>query len=381
MAKIRKIEKRTLPSGLTVYRAPYVDSAGKRRSQNFPTAKAAKAFLLTVGNELTQGTHTPSSQSPTIAVAGALWIAQCERQGLETMTIINYRQHIDLHIVPFIGETKLSALTPTAVHSFTDRLHEEGRSANMIRRVVVSLGSIFKEARRRGLISTAPTSGINRKKSDRDNPRPTIPSKTELKAIIIAATERGPRWGAFILTATFCGLRASELRGLRWADVDFSKKTIHVQQRADARNQIGKLKSKSGYRSIPTPPMVISALREWQLKCPKGALGLVFPNDHGKVASYLNILEQGYSPIQIAARVTTRRGEDQMAKYGLHALRHATASLWIEEGLNPKRIMTLMGHSSIQVTFDTYGHLFADADGDARAATNMQARLLGRSWQ
>ena len=51
-----------------------------------------------------QGAHTPSSLSPTVAQAAALWIAHCERRRLEAMTIVNYRQHVDLHIVPFIGD-------------------------------------------------------------------------------------------------------------------------------------------------------------------------------------------------------------------------------------------------------------------------------------
>jgi hypothetical protein len=54
----------------------------------------------------------------------------------------------------------------------------------------------------------------------------------------------------------------------------------------------------------------------------------------------------------------------EVPKYGLHALRHACASLWIEQGHNPKQIQTLMGHSSIKVTFDVYGHLFADNEAD-----------------
>src|SRR4051794_11230507 len=105
MARTRKIEKRILPSGLVSYRAPYIDATGARRSQNFATAKEAKAFLLTVGNELVQGTHTPTSLSPTVAEAAALWIAHCERRRLEPTTIANYRQHVRLHIVPFIGDT------------------------------------------------------------------------------------------------------------------------------------------------------------------------------------------------------------------------------------------------------------------------------------
>jgi integrase len=61
----------------------------------------------------------------------------------------------------------------------------------------------------------------------------------------------------------------------------------------------------------------------------------------------------------------------------MHSLRHACASLWIENGHNPKQIQRLMGHSSIKVTFDVYGHLFADTEADQRAAEALQARLLG----
>ena len=64
MAKTRKIEKRTLPSGLISYRAPYIDASGKRRSKNFECKSDADFFLLTVGNELVHGTHTPASVSP-----------------------------------------------------------------------------------------------------------------------------------------------------------------------------------------------------------------------------------------------------------------------------------------------------------------------------
>jgi integrase len=69
--------------------------------------------------------------------------------------------------------------------------------------------------------------------------------------------------------------------------------------------------------------------------------------------------------------------EKGAAKYGMHALRHACASLWIENGMNAKRIQKLMGHSTIQMTFDVYGHLFIDVDADQRAAEDIQARLLG----
>src|SRR5215216_1740164 len=103
----------------------------------------------------------------------------------------------------------------------------------MIKRVVRSLGAIFKEARRRGLSNVAPTVGLELDLPERDDPRPVIPTKAELQAIISSASARKSRWRALVLVAVFCGLRASELRGLRWADVDFEARQINVRQRAD----------------------------------------------------------------------------------------------------------------------------------------------------
>jgi integrase len=284
----------------------------------------------------------------------------------------SYEEHCDLHIYPLIGARKLSELTAPAVNAFADQLREQGRSPGMVRRVVGSLGAIFREAHRRGLSAVDPTAGIDLHLPDREDPRPVIPSKAELQAIIAGAEGR---WRPLVLVAIFCGLRASELRGLRWSDVNFESRHISVNQRADIYHKIGRLKSKSAYRSIPCPPIVINALREWKLLCPKGDLGLVFPAGSGKVEPLSNIMQRGFEPLQVAVGVINAEG---VAKYGMHALRHACASLWIEQGHNPKQIQTLMGHSSIKMTFDTYGHLFADAGADQRAAEDIQARLLGK---
>ena len=83
----------------------------------------------------------------------------------------------------------------------------------MITKVIRSLGAIFKEARRRGLSAVAPTVGLDLDLPDREDPRAVIPSKKELNAIINSAEGR---WRPLMLVAIFCGLRASELRGLRW---------------------------------------------------------------------------------------------------------------------------------------------------------------------
>jgi integrase len=381
------VRKRKLPSGLVRWRASYTDGAGVRRTKQFARKSDGEAWLVEICHDVARGTHTPGSISPTVREAGALWIKRCKEKKLEAMTIKGYEEHCELHIYSFIGAKKLSDLTVPAVNAFADQLRGAGRSAEMIKRVVRSLGAIFKEARRRGLSNVAPTIGLELDLPDRDDPRPVIPTKAELQVIIAgAAARKSSFWRALLLVAVFCGLRASELRGLRWADVDFDGRIINVTQRADASHKIGKLKSKMAYRALRLSPQVLNALREWKLACPRGGLDLVFPNGLGKVESYANLIDRGFSPIQIAAGVVAQKAapDDEgrpvtvtIAKYGLHALRHACASLWIEQGHNPKQIQTLMGHSSIKVTFDTYGHLFVDSEADQRAAEGVEFRLLG----
>jgi integrase len=143
------------------------------------------------------------------------------------------------------------------------------------------------------------------------------------------------------------------------------------------------------------PPVVIKALREWKVRCPKGERDLVFPNGIGRVERHANIMNRYFYLAQIAAGVTKKAvlrdknrkpvldadGHTQMivrAKYGLHAIRHFCASLWIEAGFSPKKVQVLMGHKSVVQTFDIYGHLFERRDRDHAKVLEIQRSVLGR---
>lgn len=146
-----------------------------------------------------------------------------------------------------------------------------------------------------------------------------LPTPHEIKRIVHAATGRAR---PILITAIFTGMRSSELRGLRWDDVDLKKGELHIRQRADRFNKIGKPKSEAGERTIPLGPLVVNTLKEWRLACPKGELGLVFPNTLG----HADIVSRYVWPTMVAAGVVDDKGE---AKYtGLHALRHFYAS-WL----------------------------------------------------
>ena len=112
--------------------------------------------------------------------------------------------------------------------------------------------------------------------------------------------------------------------------------------------------------------MVVSALREWKLQCPRGELGLVFPNRLGKVAPIPTSSSKAMRRSR-SSRVTGG-GRRTSPKYGLHALRHACASSADRGGPQSEADPGADGAFLDQVTYDTYGHLFEDADADERAA-------------
>ncbi len=162
-----------------------------------------------------------------------------------------------------------------------------------------------------------------------------------------------------------------------------------MRQRADAFREIGSPKSKAGQRSVPLPPIVVNTFKEWKLACPKGRLGLVFPDREGEIESHAAIVRQGFMPAQIAAGVTVDTGAIDShgepifgPKYtGMHALRHFYASWCInrrEDGglaLPPKLVQERLGHSSIVMTMDVYGHLFPRGDDAAELAAAETALL------
>src|SRR5271165_6009309 len=375
----------------------YVDKSegGKRRLKTFAKKKDATAFEATANVEIRAGIHTADSASKTIAEAGALWLKTGEAKGLERATLSAYRQHLELHIKPYLGAVKLSQLSAPMVREFEDKLaagempngaEPQPRSTAMIRKIRVSLSSLISDAQERGMVArnvvrdlrSTRRRGAERRAERRQRGKlkvgVDIPTREEIKAIVGALEGR---WRPVLLTAIFSGLRASELRGLRWQDVDFDRHELHVRQRADRYSAIGKPKSESGERTVPLTPMVVNTLKEWKLACPKSKEGLVFPTTGGLVEHHKNIVERGLIPTLIAAGVTIQtKGKDgkpvERAKYpGLHALHHFYASWCINRRadggleLPAKVVQERLGHSSIMMTMDVYGHLFPRGDDSA----------------
>ena len=245
----------------------------------------------------------------------------------------------------------------------------------MVRKVIGSLGAILADAQEQGSAAHNAVRDLRRnrrrgkersaEKCQKGKLKVGVDSPTPEEISAILGHAKG-YWRPFLVTAIFTGLRASELRVLRWADINLKTNKLHVQQRADRFREIGRPKSEHGEREVPFGKFVANTLKEWKLACPKGELDLVFPTRQGNVADHANIVRDGLAKAQIAAGVVTKAGKPKYT--GLHALRHFYASWCINRtkdgglGLPPKNVQERLGHSSITITLDTYGHLFKGDD-------------------
>jgi integrase len=398
MASVRK-RAWTTASGerREAWLADFTDQHGKRHQHSFARRKDADAWLVTKRGEVAQGTFTADSTSATIGEACDLWLERAVAEGLEHGTRQQYRQHV-VHILAVVdGDLKLSRLTTARCEQVRDDLLK-AHSRDMARKVLQSFRSVVKDAKRRGLIAqnvaAETTIGGNgrhkaRLKAGRDFPMPT-----EVKKLIEAG---GPKARAMVCLAGLAGLRASELRALKWSDLALGDKapTVTIEERADKWARVGSPKSESSRRAIPLGEVTVKALKEWRLAQPHGR-ALVFGTASNKPDLLGNLQKRLLSPLQVAADVAEPMvgadgkpvmepvrgrggkpvmvdGEPQMrakmrGKYSWHALRHYAISSWLASGLDLKTVQHWAGHATLALTLDTYGHLIPRADDHARLA-------------
>jgi integrase len=353
---------------------------GVRHVKFHKRKKDADAYHASVKVDVAAGGHTAPSKSITVKQAAADWLAYVRAKKRERATVTVYRQWVR-HIIPRLGNVKLASLTPPRIEKFRDDLLAD-LSRNAAQNVLGRLKSILKDARRRGNVAHNPAADVTIQMSSRDRIRPTvgkdIPSREDIKRILGAAPEGRAR--ALITTAALSGLRASELRGLRWRDVDLQHGMLRVRQRADRYNQIGSPKSPAGQRrqrDVPIPPMVVNTLKAWKLACPnKGNDGLVFGTRTNTPVAHSYIVNCVWQPVQVKAGVV----DEGKARYsGFNTLRHFYASWCINRRsdggmeLPAQTVQARLGHASIMVTLDRYGHLLPRGDDRAELAAAERA--------
>ena len=304
-----------------------------------------------------------------ITEAAKIWLHRCELERLERATLHSYRGHVKNHIEPKIGHLLLNDFSAVNVRAFLDDMLRDSTRA-MAKKCLTTLRSIISAAQERGLVLHNVARDVKLRRAERHEPDRVFPTKDEIRALIANASTRHQ---PLVMTALFTGMRMSELRGLMWDAVDFERGVITVRKRADRYCDMGNTKSRSGRREIPMGPQLAKVLKAWKLACPTGELDLVFPNGVGRVETHSNIYNRIFKPLMLKCGIVDGEGAP---RFSLHALRHGAASLFIEQGWQPKKIQTMLGHSSITMTYDVYGHLFHDPAKDVDLMGAMERGLL-----
>ncbi|HLG89118.1 MAG TPA: tyrosine-type recombinase/integrase [Alphaproteobacteria bacterium] len=388
------------------YQLDYVDADVKRHRRNFPTWKAADNERIRIESQLAAGTHIPDAKSQTVLEGARAWLDHIEalvKAGKrEFTTHEQYRSHLENHVVRFpIATLKLSRLNAPACQSFVDALALE-LSYAMTVKVRRSLCMALSYCQRHGLIAVNPATATRIEHSDRSKVEVEIPTKTEIRAILNAAErqsnqDRGQAL-AMVMLGFFGGLRPSEILGLQrpnvFAAASLKSPFVRIVERLDRRKQLGPPKSAAGNRAVPIGPAGSAALRAWlartvdrkagNLRLPSGKPGrrvhMLFAQEDGSPISYYHFYHEIWEPLLIAAGVTRNAGTDEdpdpRAAHNPYSMRHAAASAWIEQGVKPKRLMKLMGHTSIELVMELYGHIWERIEDDAEIAAGAERVIL-----
>jgi integrase len=336
---------------------------GQRIKKSFGTLAEAKAWRSATQTALRRGTMRAPSQL-TLREAAEAWLAGAREGSVRNRSgdrykpsvVRGYETSLRLRVLPELGGRKLSEVRRSDLQDFADRLLGDGTDASTIRNTLMPLRAIFRRAVARGDVAVNPTSGLElpavRGRRDR------VASPEEAAKLLAALPERDR---ALWATALYGGLRRGELQALRWEDVDLAKGVIRVERAWDVREGEIEPKSRAGRRTVP----IAAALRDHLVehKQSSGVNGRVFGRPDGNAFDGPTVDER-------AKKAWRTAGLDSIT---LHEARHTFASLMIAAGVNAKALATYMGHASVTITYDRYGHLMPGNEDEA--ATLLDAYL------
>ena len=251
------------------------------------------------------------------------------------------------------------------VQGYVNRL--EDMSASTIKKQKLLLSQVIEHAVLTELIQRNPVQGAQMPPMSYRTKIVLPYEKDEHEKLVASFTEEKsnrPRlrygWGCVLILET--GLRAGEALTLKWGDIDEEKRTLKITKnmvRVNGKNLVQRTtKTASGKRTIPLNARAMEAVQRLKAQAVPGC-PFVFATQTGKHLSYRNLLatmEKACEAIEVEHR-------------GLHALRHSFASNLYARGVEIKLISKLLGHSSTQITYDQYVHLFeGDIDDSLRQA-------------
>jgi integrase len=356
----------------------YLKREDRKVRKSFPTQATAKAWRADAVRAAGRG-QLKAPTTLTVRAAAEELIAGMRDGSIPTRSggrykpsaVRSYDEALRLRILPELGDRRLSDVTRTDVQGIADRLTGEGLAASTVSNQLDPLRVIYRRAIRRDLVSVDPSKGLELRKPD--GRRDRIASPEEARELLGALHESDR---AIWATALYAGLRHGELRALRWADIDIEGRVIRVERGWDAKDGEQDGKSAAARRTVPLITRLTPYLAAHKLATGRDDEALVFgataedpfePSTVRRRALAAWGWKTGPNPEPNGPRrITVKARPDALERIGLHEARHTFASVMIAAGVNAKALSIIMGHATIGITFDVYGHLMPGGEQEAR---------------
>jgi integrase len=301
------------------------------------------------------------------------WLQDSVKPTVRPRTYSSYSQLLLDHVIPALGQVPLGKLGPQHVQGFLNQKLRQGRlSGRTIQYLHAVLRAALNQALRWRLVQVNVATLVDPPRAERHEVHPLTPR--EARTLLDAA--QGDRLAALYALALAVGLRQGEALGLHWEDVDLEAGNLRVRvalQRQDGRGlQSVEPKTARSRRGIVLPPYVVESLRAHRSRQVQERLlagsrwqetGLVFTTAIGTPLD-------GGSVTHRFQRMLERAG---LPRLRFHDLRHACASLLLAQGVHPRVVMEILGHSQISLTMNTYSHVIPALQREA--ADRMDAVL------
>jgi integrase len=327
------------------YRKPDHSQGAKR---GFTTKKEATLYLASVEISKNRGSYVdPSRSRVTVAEWMETWIST--RSDLRTSTLDRMNGIIRRDIVPSLGNVPLGDLQRLQVQQWASALSKT-QGAWSVRKIVNTLSGALALAVEDERIVKNPAVRLKLPKVTKSSK--LYLSHDQVRALADAVGERAPEYRTLVFVLAYCGLRWSELAGLRVEDVDFRRGRLEVRHAVVETNGVlehGGVKSYEE-RSVPVPATLLAIL-EGEVQG-RPAAEHVFVGRQGADVLRNRIFRRGF--------LTPAAAEVGLAGLTPHELRHTCASLAVSAGANVKALQRMLGHASAKETLDTYADLFDD---------------------
>lgn len=326
---------------------------GKRNRKwvnGFDSEKEAEQALKEAQDRIRMG-YDPEKSDWTLSEYIDHWLEK-KQLDIKPTTYRNYVQSCNANLKPVLGGFKIKDISPKIIDEMKMIWVREGKSNRDIAYNIKMLSMALNQAAKDQIIPFNPAGGVSRPKK---KSKEILPISDEDFIMILEKSKEPYRIAMLLAYAT--GMREGEIAGLQWRDIDFENKRLYVRRRMSKKFEIDDVKSKAGRRNISLDDGIIKKLI-------KARLGLKNQRGTGFVVQLKN--GQPVNPDYLGRafkRCKEKAGLDIEATF--HTIRHTHASILLKAGVHPKVVQERLGHSSIQITLDTYSHLIPSMQEEA----------------